>query len=718
MCWERCSEILKGLGAFDRILDGFQNAKNDIKEVQESLQSNGQIVQLYYKRLETPTQKLKNIESSLKVVQDMKYAVALLNKAQQQIVNLRHLTALRTIKKVQELPILKTSSGSTRLILSFIPKLTEMVERQVEESLSDMLVSSRRTAETLGKQLMAQAESKVKYEKKKNAKEKLFQSKSSRRSDIMSTIQSKSISRPSFKPSRELNSFMLSRLSSIRQSYRLTTMKTALSKEEIDFSHINFSQLFTYENIFIELGKGKEFREKMKSSRRSQILLSSTLYNTPQDKFEALLGQLTLEKELWQNDERLRSEEELQSLWVETLCQLDRTSQEMLTNAKSVSEALEIKHCIECFIYAIQKQGYKHRTYQLHELLRSNHWRFNEILIHNFQEDAIQILANDSYTPLSTEAPQAQSLEYLCLKDAVEDGFYPFSQAVPELCDKLNEYANHDMQYLDGISENVGDELFRTIDKMLHVLNDLIYGQVFNSSVLQTAMIAVNATHLYKALASIYEHFEELTGCSREFSARAAFIQLKEQCEQAIFQKLHEKVDSYLKLLTDFCPAVAKRHDWFDELLYYLENTTINLEKLCGSHFSSTVLLSNFQHLSSKIISILSDKSLAKISYNFYYSLNEDIRAIERYISNSMVCGRIPGISETFSELKEIVAVIVNDELNMLLDNSMRQFKYWKINIPLLTILLEKYREVKGKKPKKSTARSVAKKLKTNSVSK
>jgi hypothetical protein len=32
--------------------------------------------------------------------------------------------------------------------------------------------------------------------------------------------------------------------------------------------------------------------------------------------------------------------------------------------------------------------------------------------------------------------------------------------------------------------------------------------------------------------------------------------------------------------------------------------------------------------------------------------------------------------------------------------------------------MLEKYREVKGKKPKKSTARSVAKKLKTNSVTK
>ena len=97
-----------------------------------------------------------------------------------------------------------------------------------------------------------------------------------------------------------------------------------------------------------------------------------------------------------------------------------------------------------------------------------------------------------------------------------------------------------DLSYLEYIFERTGEELFKTIDELMQAINKLLFAQINESTVLQTAILAINTNYLYKSFSYIYEFFEEVTGASREFSARKVFIELKDKCESSIFSKMQE----------------------------------------------------------------------------------------------------------------------------------------------------------------------------------
>jgi len=60
-------------------------------------------------------------------------------------------------------------------------------------------------------------------------------------------------------------------------------------------------------------------------------------------------------------------------------------------------------------------------------------------------------------------------------------------------------------------------------------------------------MLAINSNYLYLAFDKIYEYFESIAPTYKEFSARAAFIQLKENCEVAIYNKIIERINGYMR---------------------------------------------------------------------------------------------------------------------------------------------------------------------------
>lgn len=310
LCIEHSKDLLQGVETVSKLCDAFRNTREDVGFLQSGVQETGNLLYEAYKKIEIPKRKLENAQKTLKHLDDISYAVSLLNKAQGQIVSMRHISALRTLNKVKSLKFLKKSqTETTKMIYSFIPKFEEMVERQIEESLSEWLIGTRKIAEELGKQLFLQADSRVSFDKKKNDKQPSLKI----RDTMILNMHTRESLRPSIKPSRELNSYELNKMASMRQSTR-SQVKIVDNKQDFHLITINFASLFQFESVFEVLEKSKEFREKLKHNRKTQILQTQGFYNNHIQKFEALAGQLVIEKELYEHDDRFRSEEELQGL--------------------------------------------------------------------------------------------------------------------------------------------------------------------------------------------------------------------------------------------------------------------------------------------------------------------------------------------------------------------------------------------------------------------
>lgn len=710
VCSEHAAPLLSSLELVTSMTESFKKSREDVGYVQSGIQEIGNFLLESYTKIEEPKKKLEKYQAALEYLDEIHYAVSLLSRAQSQIVGLRHISALRTLGKVKALKFLKeVNTESSRIILSTIPALEKQVEDKVEESLSDWLVKTRKKAEALGKQLFVDAENKLAMEKQKKSKD-VQKNYKIRESHVMAIKTMQSI-RPSVKPSRELNSYMMTKLASMRQSSRLTTQKQENS--DLLVISVDFSILFQFENVFEALNKGKEFREKLKYSRKAQILQTMTYYENINNKLEALCGQLLIEKELVEHDDHLRSEEELQSIWIETITQLERVIQELILSCGSASIILNIKKAVVLFVNSALKIKFTHRSYELFQLLEKNHLSYREALMGNFKMEAARIIEAENYSFIRAPEIQQMKLEEVGLIVEVSGENFPFSKSVPDLAHLVKKFVWMDLDYLENLFERSGKELFKTIDELMQTVNKLLFLQINEATVLQSAILAINSNYLYKSFSFIDGLFENYTGASREFSAREGFIELKDKCENAIFTKMQDSILTYIRLIKDFCPDKVENHHWIKNMLDYINNTAASLESLLGMQMCSTALFASFQYFAKEILASLK-RTDQKFTMLFVLCLEKDLNLINLFMQESIHCRKVPGLSDALAELREFVNIFINNEIEVLKDPVNRDKKYSRIDVKSIGGILEKYKEVKGKNPKQKVVLSVAKYLKTS----
>jgi hypothetical protein len=597
LCTDHSDDLLNSLSLVSKLTDSFKKSREDVSYVQSGIQEIGNFLLDSFTKIEEPKKTIENLNASLDYIEEVHYAVTLLTRAQSQILGLRHISALRTLAKVKSLKSLReTNTESNRIVLATIPALEKQVEDKVEESLSDWLVKTRKKAESVGKQMFVDAENKLGLEKQKKSQE-VQKNYKIRESHVMAIKTMASI-RPSVKPSRELNSYMITKMASIRQS----KFSQKVENPDLSVVSIDFSALLQFENVFEALGKAKEFREKFKYSRRAQILQTMSYYDHPRDKLESLSGQLLIEKELVDHDDRLRSEEELQSIWIETVTQLERNVQELIISSPSASTILSIKKSVVLFVQSALKSNFTHRSYELFQLLEKNHKSYREALMNNFKLEAVRIIDAENYSFIRITDVADLRLQEIGLNIEVSGENFPFSKSVPDLAHLVKKFVWMDLEYLENLFERSGKELFKTIDELMQTVNKILFSQINEATVLQSAILAINTNYLYKSFSFIDGLFENYTGASREFSAREGFIELKDKCENAIFTKMQESISTYIRLLKDFTPEKVEAHHWLKNMLDYINNTAASLESLLGIQMCSTALFASFQFFAKEIL--------------------------------------------------------------------------------------------------------------------
>ena len=81
-------------------------------------------------------------------------------------------------------------------------------------------------------------------------------------------------------------------------------------------------------------------------------------------------------------------------------------------------------------------------------------------------------------------------------------------------------------------------------------------------------------------------------------------------------------------------------------------------------------------------------------------------------MQESLNCRKVPGLNDALAEIREFVSLFINNDIESLKDSNARDAKYPRLDIKSMILILEKFKEVKGKEPKQKIVLAVAKKLK------
>lgn len=697
---ELCGSEYKALLAGLQVVGGVTEAAVEARAALMGLQSGISEVSaglLAAKAKVAPIQaQIMQFSTSQSSLQALQSAVQTLKKAQNQISHQRLLSALRNIKESKAAVAgLKTSKAGL-LLASFAEKLEDSVARQVEEMLSEWLLGARKGAETIGASLFADSYVRICALRAKNAKRQ-------EKADWDPAGLSLRLSQ--VQP-RRLNHYLTARESLTH------TPATRLSVvlEESHLSSLNFPLLCQLETVFQELNRERDFLDSLKRNRRAQILQVSSLSLPVRTRLELLASHLCIEKELSAQDDRWRPDEELQELWLEVISAVTRMVEELVRQAKLSEDVLGLKEAMTLFIETLQRAGFTQRCYELLELMRNHHWAFFSLLVDNFKSVAEQVVGEDDYTPLAKDSPFESLVKQFELDIPGTDApTHRFSSLVPRMCNLFSAYTQRNLAYLSDLQDTTDDLLFRNTDRLLHVLSDIITDQTRSVTVLQTGMLAVDVTFLFQALNAYYVKLVEEAGSVKDFSARAAFMQLKDTCEQAIFSKIQDRMRELLGTITDLAPAAAHRHDWVSEALLYLEHTASNLEHLCGQQVAATALVTSIKYISTSLLHML--EVCPKFNSHFILELNLVGKEVEDFIAQSPICRETPGLLDSLEDLKQLTNLFITNDLESLLSAQGRQSKYPRLSLQLLVGILERYKEVKGQNPKGSVVKNVLKKL-------
>ena len=329
--------------------------------------------------------------------------------------------------------------------------------------------------------------------------------------------------------SRELHSFQLSRLSYMKTqnqvSIRTSTVPSLMRQRSKDFVApkskavtqdlpIDFTALYQCEMIFKELKRAQDYRTKLKISRRAEILQSSQIRGNVREGLEVLAGHILIEREIWRNNEKFRSEEEMQSLWIETLVNLERSLQVLIQGAPTHREILEVKTSTMLFSKAMQKAGLSQRAYTLYEILRTNYQQFMNKLLEDYVELAENVVRTDSYLPIALKNPGDfdKYASFYGIKVEQKNDYLPYSLMVPNLCDLVRQSIASNHSYIEGLQDFEVDKIHKLTDNLLHRINQVMVTPLREANVLQSAMFSINASYMYQAFGNFYKLLEKMIG--------------------------------------------------------------------------------------------------------------------------------------------------------------------------------------------------------------
>ncbi|KAG5438710.1 hypothetical protein PCANB_002430 [Pneumocystis canis] len=413
---------------------------------------------------------------------------------------------------------------------------------------------------------------------------------------------------------------------------------------------IDFTCLFECLHIYDELGLHDEFRMNYENDRRIQkdLLVPHSLIIQNRDispvyrLLQDIAGFVIIEKKSLNKIDTLRSVEEIDSLW-DSLC--DKLIESISNSIKNLDDPQliqDIKSVILLFIQTIETYGYSMKKF-----------------------------------PITL----------------------PFSQIYPLCCVDIRNFVNQYYKFAEGYynhCHDIDDILKQILDELLigHVKKKLIE-RLKSNNLVQVVQIIINLEHFENACDELDSLLLKIQASDKtsnlKLRAKSEFHDAIKDAEKRIFELVNSKIDDFLEIADYDWQAATKQKEpssYLLEMVSYL-TTLINstLHNLPRS-IKTFVYFQTLDHFASFIMQILLNKSPKKITENFIYNLDLDLRYLERFAENL----GDPSISyaDTFLEQRQSINFLMSETPEEYLNSDIQFKKYSRVKPQTAIVLLEK----------------------------
>jgi len=681
VCNVHYQEFIQAIDQLLKVRVGAEKLKNKIVELNKEMQTSGEELIEKKKQLIMNKKILNNINLTISTLKHCLSILDKTNKISIQIENHKYYSALRMVEELQTIHLSNIIQFQfAQHIQECIPLMKDKIKIAVTKEMKNWLIKIRENSRKVGNLAMEQMSNKILI-KSTNDASKINQSSNTTPIDLV-----------------------------INEDNEQNLIDNNIVK-------IDFKPLYQCLHIYDVLGESLELKNSYEEIRRQQ---ASSILTTPfslknKDNLQTfktyindIVGFFIIEYIVMNSTQNFRSKVWIDSLWELTINKTRDNIATQLGDCESTDLFLEIKNIVIVFIQTLE--SYNYTVSKLLDLMIILFERYSRLLKQQYSSQLSQLIQNEDFIPMVlNSADEYESLlnAFTLQEDSeiILQGFprtLSFSKSFHESCIIVKTFIQKFYQFIQGFTQNYGemdDLLKKSLDSLLlDDLNGSLIRKMRSKSIKLTQVVQIY--HDMGFYIKACDEFEQ--ELVRKKSSKTAndinlshvktkFMDSQKLAEEKIFDIINEKIDMFVELSGyNWMPdkAAPEPSSYIQDIINWLETIiTTTLNNLPES-IKSFVYFDAFNHLSSSLLRYLTQQTGGTQKMNIYFveTIDKDVSSIESFIESL----NNPMILDCFTELRQIINLLLSPNPENFLNPSVKNRLYYSISIHPLIILLEK----------------------------
>ncbi|KAJ1562296.1 hypothetical protein HK096_011657 [Nowakowskiella sp. JEL0078] len=345
---------------------------------------------------------------------------------------------------------------------------------------------------------------------------------------------------------------------------------------------------------------------------------------------------------------------------------------------------LSIKLLVIQLTQTLEKYGYN--VDSLRTLLVSLFDKYSQLLRIRCCNELQKVVEMDEYCPLivasSSEFDNVLSV-FKIPEEKRTTLRYPksmtFSRGFLKYCDLIRSFVIGFYKFAEGFEQqhNEMDDLVKkSLESILTSLADALSTQITQNNLSQAVQIILN--------------FEFLEIATITLHATHSFREVSKVAEKRIFELVNLKIDAFLELASYEWLVLnnESKINVFKDLSEYLTTVVSSTLDNLPQSIRSYVYFDAFGHLASKLMDLLLDPKIKKITLPGVESFSNDLTFLETFVGSKV---ETSNLVDNFTELRQTLNLLMSENMEEILNPSIKSKKYSRVQSINVITVLEKY---------------------------
>ena len=615
-----------------------------------------------------------------------------------------------------------------------LPLFASRIKTAVRAEFSAWLSSIRERSSALGAAAMAHTQKRLQRMEQRRARQRLR----------LQTLHSDESKQPHPSSSLSLDSSSASALLSFSSTGDLGGDDD--DEGLLDAVSINFAPVYQCLHIYTSLSLPQRFTSLYKRKRRAQLIQAMELAPRTKDVgygeynlayFSSIAGFFVLEDGVMKGENELMSRAEVDGLFDVAVQKVRSVVKEQVAGISGVKDFMAVKSSVVALMHTVQMYGY--RITGLIDLLRSCRERFELIVLGRFQWEWKQCVKAERWQPMEVQSAaewRAKVGQYGLAPPLDGSERFPlsmsFSASIPVVCSAMAALIDDYHAYSLYVDDS-HTPLLRTVDA---ALTDTVHSSIIATieskavHISQATQLAINSAALLDVCSFLEYHLATYLSTSHaaaarpvevhdigspsitpgassgtlpalllppsvphlHLSSRTLFQQARIRCEDVLFELIDAKIDDFLAALQspELLPTqiAYAPSDYVTDLTAYLDSTFTSLAHISAA-VREAVYFTSCRHIASTLSSYLLN-TVKRYNLIGLYDVNSDLHVLENF---ALRCP-VDTLVECFSEVRQLMDLMLQGELEDVLDAAKREKVYPHLSTAKLLKFLDKMKDL------------------------